>query len=259
MRWLALLAMTAGPAWAADTAPDPAVYTCHVYVTGSDERNRPAAMEQCVRDVLVKLSGHASAADSPDVGRVRPPVEDYFYIDLMSDIPTHDEQGTRDRPYELIGHVDPDAAAALVKTLGLPPWTARRAVLPVNVVVRRGAREMILSSESVPLERQREALLAAADRFGIRVTLPLSQAPESTVAARFPPDRETRLVGTLEWSDMDFGWVAAWTFYAADAADEQWVERGVSFDQAFRSGIGGAAERLSKRQAAIDHVAAPLP
>ena len=52
------------------------------------------------------------------------------------------------------------------------------------------------------------------------------------------------LVGQLVWDDKDLGWATQWRM-AWHGRDYKWQFRGVTFDEAFRRGIGGAAQVLS--------------
>jgi hypothetical protein len=52
------------------------------------------------------------------------------------------------------------------------------------------------------------------------------------------------LVGRLLWSDPALGWIAEWRLATAERA-HRWQVRGVSFDDAFRSGLRGAAQSLA--------------
>lgn len=221
----------------AAAAPDPAVYTCHVAVTGSDARNRAAARDSCVRQVLVKLSGDPAQADDP-----RPvpgaAVQDFAYLDDMTDVRTHDEQGTRDRPFDFVGHVEPVAAEAVLHDRGIAAWTAPRPVLAVRATVTdAGGNRYDLTGDGAKGERQRRALLDGAARFALPVALPA----EGDGTPPAPP----ALVGTLRWSDIDLGWNADWTLRTA-AGESAVSARGVSFDAAFRAGLGHAAGVLAR-------------
>ena len=52
------------------------------------------------------------------------------------------------------------------------------------------------------------------------------------------------LPGRLVWSDADLGWVADWQI-TFEGHTYQWQVRGVSFDEAFRVAMRGAAQVLS--------------
>src|SRR5437762_1290754 len=113
----------------------------------------------------------------------------------MTDIPHHDEQGTRDRPFDLIAHVDPDRLRQALAAAGLRPWLDRP-TLAVSVAIRpRDGANFRITPEDDASERH-QSLLAAADRFGMRVAL--------------GTERATSLDGELVWSEADFGWNATW-------------------------------------------------
>ena len=52
------------------------------------------------------------------------------------------------------------------------------------------------------------------------------------------------LAGRLTWSDADHGWVADWALEEGGTV-HRWSVRGVSFDDAFRTALRGAARILS--------------
>ena len=55
---------------------------------------------------------------------------------------------------------------------------------------------------------------------------------------------DVAMSGTLTWNDTDLGWDADWQM-TADGVPYRWRAHRVSFDNAFRSAIGGAAQILS--------------
>ena len=234
------------------------LYQCTVIVTGTDMRNRPSAMAQCLRRVLAKVSGDPALADDPrleDVAsRAGTLAESFAYFDRMSDIPHHDEQGSRDRPFDLVVEFDPAKADATLAALGSAPWRNRPALVVAVSVKDQDGTDYMLSADGVDGERQREALFAAADRFGMRVILlpkqdlPGRDATGPEIVARAARTvRSTdlaALTGALVWSDADAGWVGTW-HVARGGRESSWSIRGVSFDDAFRNAIGGAAAVLS--------------
>ena len=114
-------------------------------------------------------------------------MEDFVYLDRMTDIPHHDEQGTRDRPFDLIAHLDPDRLRQALAAAGLRLWLDRP-TLAVSVAIRaRDGASFRMTPEDDESERHRQALLAAADRFGMRVA--------------FATKRATSLDGELVWSE----------------------------------------------------------
>jgi hypothetical protein len=235
-RLLLALAVLAGGAAAARAAD---LDSCQVIVSGTGADRRDAALADCLTQALVKLSGDASLADDPSLPALAATagtmVEDFAYFDRMGDIPHHDEQGSRDRPFDFLAHFAPAKLDATLAALGRHPWRGPRPVLALDVRVHdRAGDDFALTADGDDGERLRAALFAAGERFGLRVALP------ATGAAAPPPQGAVALHGTLRWSDADFGWVADWRL-----GDAAWQVRGVSFDAAFRTGIGGAAGRLA--------------
>ena len=106
---------------------------------------------------------------------------------------------------------------------------------------------------------QRDSLLAAADRRGMGIVLPgtaalaksnitgaeLRTAPFAALApVAAEQGGEVVLVGRLVWDDRELGWATQWQMDWRGRT-HRWQIRGVTFDEAFRRGIGGAAQILS--------------
>jgi hypothetical protein len=229
------------PGWSAAAAE---LYEASTIVTGTVAETRSGGLASCLREVLVKVSGNPTLADDPRLaaldGKVADLVEDFAYIDRMSDLPHHDEQGSRDRPFTLIVHFSPPKIDAALARLGEQPWRGERRLL-VRITVRDRSGTYPMTADGDDDERQREALLAAAERYGMRVVLlPAHRAKlaHAGVANTVP------LTGTLAWSDTAFGWVGAWHL-TWRGRDHAWGISGVSFDAAFRDAMQGALAVLS--------------
>lgn len=230
---LCALLLLAGPACAQSD-----LLACRVIVTGSDLRSRPEGLARCVRAVVVKVTGKPGLAEDPRTAAITAHadelVDDFVYLDRMSDLPRHDEQGSRDRPYDLIAHVNAAQLTAALQAAGLRPWLERPA-LTVSIAIRtRDGAAFAMTPDGDDSERHRQSLLAAAEQFGMRVVLPRSA-------------RANRLLlrGAVAWSEGDFGWNAEWQLVRDGDPVGAWTVRGVSFDDAYRAGVGGAAERLA--------------
>src|SRR5438105_12329576 len=111
------------------------LYQAQTIVTGQGEANRIIGFGFCLEDVLIKVSGVQNLAGD---SRLAVPkanasnlVRTFRYHDRMTGISTHDEQGTRDRPYDLIVDFSPEKIDDLLDTLGLKAWLAHRPVLGV--------------------------------------------------------------------------------------------------------------------------------
>ncbi len=236
---LALLLLSGSVACA-----QPVIYRAQSYTTGTDERDRPAALARCVRDVLVQVSGDPALLNDPRVASLEAKAEtlvaDYVYLDRMTDVPHHDEQGSRDRPFDLVVQFDPARIDGALAELGEKPWPAAdRPPLYVRITLTQGADTGPLTADGVFNERQRRALLAAADKFGLHVVLPSGRG-------RPIPFRADAAVlgGTLEWKPEAFGWAGAWHL-AWQGRNHAWSVEGVSYDEAFRNAVRGALQILS--------------
>jgi hypothetical protein len=217
----------------------PALSEATAIVTGTRADTRAEGLAQALRDVLVKRSGNPGLLRDPRVdamtANAADMVEDYLYLDRMSDMPRHDEQGTRDRPYNLIVRFSPAKIDAALAALGDKPWLAERPKLLVRITINDKRGSYPLTADGDNDERHRQALLAAAIRYGMHVVLmPLDRLNETVPDALL-------VTGTLRWSDADSGWVGAWRVGGDQApGPKEWGIAGVSFDDAFRDLVRGA-------------------
>jgi hypothetical protein len=239
------------------------LYRAQAIVTGQGEANRIVGFASCLEDVLIKVSGAQKLAGDRRLAEYKSNAKDlvraFSYHDQMSGTPTRDEQGTRDRPYDLIVDFDEKKIDDLLKVLRLKPWLSHRPILAVLVEMQQGPKKYMVTADADQTAIQRESLLAAAARRGMSVVLPsvaalvksgikaaeLTAMPSSTLASRAAEQGgEVALVGRLVWDDRELGWATQWQ---ADwqGRTHRWRVRGVTFDEAFRRGIGGAAQILS--------------
>jgi uncharacterized protein len=236
------------------------LYRVQTAVTGQGETNRSIGFAACLEDVLIKASGALKLAGDPRLGPYKAKAGDfvkaYDYHDQMSGKPKRDEQGTRDRPYDLIVDFDENKIDGALAALGLKPWPSPRPGLAVLVEMEQGRRQYIVTADAKQSDLQRDSLLAAASKRGMAIALPGAAALEtanigaaelmrtapSTLAAAVTGD--VLLRGHLVWSDEDLGWITQWQIdYRGQP--HRWQFRGVTFDEAFRRGLGGAAQILS--------------
>jgi len=257
---LAILAL-AQPAAAAATVED--LYQAQTIVTGQGEANRMVGFVRCLTDVLVKVSGDPRLIGDrrldPLAGQAAAMVANFSYHDRMSGIPVHDEQGTRDRPYDLTVTFDPAKIDGAVRSLGLSPWGASRPRLVVFVGMRNGAVVTMLTSDGERARDQRDAFIAAAGKRGLPIALPstgalaaagldLAQLEKADMGRLDALARQSggdqALAGRLVWEDRTLGWSAQWRL-SWQAGTQQWRIAGVAFDEAFRNATGGALQILS--------------
>jgi len=239
------------------------LYRAQTAVTGQGEPNRLIGFAACLEDVLIKVSGALQLAGDPRLEPLKSRAADFVtaldYHDQMSGKPKRDEQGTRDRPYDLIVDFDKPKIDELLGTLGLKPWLSHRPPLGIVVAMVPAARSFIVTTDSKQSDLQRDSMRIAASRRGMNIVLPdeasvakanvgdaaLMTVPVETLAPLVAAQgAEAILVGRLAWDDDDLGWVTEWRL-DAEGRSHRWQMRGVTFDGAFRRGIGGAAQVLS--------------
>jgi hypothetical protein len=258
---LALVALACGrpPASAAEGED---LYQAQTAVTGQGEANRILGFALCLTEVLVKVSGDPRLAGEARVAALGRDasslVREFRYHDQMSGTPIRDEQGTRDRPYDLIVSFDHAKIDAALRTLGRAPWAAPRPRLAVFLGVRNRAVAFVLVRDGARGQGQREALADAGARRGLAVALPteaqvaalrlgdadLPRADLSPLdAAAKTMGADLALAGRMEWNEKVLAWDAEWRL-ARDGV-HQWRLRRVTFDELFRDALGGAAQILS--------------
>ena len=145
-----------------------------------------------------------------------------------------------------------------------PPWAARPWLAPrprlfVFLGVRNAKGAFVLSADGDQGFYMRNSFTASSDRIAIPIALPSraaidgAQLKSEAIGATDPATLDAlakasggdqALVGTLVWSDEARGWIAEWRLNAAGRTYD-WQISGVSFDDAFRNALRGAAQVLS--------------
>ena len=239
------------------------LYRATAFVTGEGEAERARGFALCLDEVLVKVSGDPGISRDRVLTRLEAEaagfVAGFDYHDRMSGIPVHDEQGTRERPFDLTVTFDPGKIDAALRRLGRAPWREPRPRLAVLLGVRDATAAYVLAEDGTRGLGQREALAQTASRRGIPVALPRTTLLEAhrltyaTLAAAAPKrldalarvsGGDAALGGTLVWTEARLGWTARWRL-VWDGRERRWQVSGVSFDDAFRNAMDHAAAILS--------------
>ncbi len=256
---IALVLLTTG-AGAADVGD---LYQAQTIVTGQGETNRVRGFALCLEDVLVKVSGDRRLIGDPRLAPLMQQaatlVVGFSYHDQMSGTPLRDEQGTRDRPYDLTVHFDQAKIDTALRGLGVASWTEARPRLAVLVGLRNGKVVTLVSSDGERARDQRDALEAAASKRGLPIALPsastftiagltfeeLPSADYSRLqAGASATGGDLALVGTLVWMEKKLRWSADWRL-AWRGTTYHWRITSVTFDESFRDAMAGAAQILS--------------
>jgi hypothetical protein len=216
-----------------------------------------------LEDVLIKASGAQKLSGDRRLATYKSKAKDFVrafsYRDQFFGKPIRDEQGTRDRPFDLTVEFEEGKIDDILKALSLKPWLSHRPSLAVFVEMDQGAKNYIVTTDGPQSDLQRDALLAAADKRGMDIVLPGTAAlAKSNItgaelrAPSFPAlapvaaelGGEVVLVGRLVWDDRDLGWATQWQIDWRGQT-HRWQIRGLTFDETFRRGIGGVAQILS--------------
>ena len=252
-RKLVLLLLLALPTFSvAEATGADKLYTSQTIVTGTREVTRIPGLRECLKRVLVRVSGDQRLLERPQLeevlGRAGELVRTVSYQDRLAGVPIHDEQGTYDRPHNLICNYDRAEVDRVLDDLGSRPWLEPRPVLAVLLEVQRGGDRYWVNRDGVRDQAMRESFALAADRMAMEVVFPSGENLE--LAGLSSRDVATRagadipLSGTLIWSDSALGWIVTWTL-SDYVKTHRWEAQGVNFDEAFRVGIRGAAQILS--------------
>ncbi|TIW33273.1 MAG: DUF2066 domain-containing protein [Mesorhizobium sp.] len=252
---LIALCLMSGAALAATEA----LYQSQTIVTGTGEVNRKIGFRDCLDKVLVRVSGDQRLPGKPEMAALRDKagdfVESFRYHDRLEGIPVHDEQGTHDRPHDLTCLYKPAVIDKVLAQLGSKPWLGERPTVAVFLMAEQGTRHFALSADDERGEAMRESFINATGPLLMRIAFPpgsmisgmdekalhtTDMATLDELARKAGADQA--LAGSIVWSDKDLGWIADWRL-----ADEtyRWQVRGVSFDEAFRVAMRGAAQVLS--------------
>lgn len=254
---------------AADKAPADIpkadLYRAQTIVTGTGEANRIIGFASCLEDVLIKLSGQLQLAGDKRLDPYKEDaaklVRDFSYRDEKGGKPKNDEQGTRDRSFILTAEFDEAGVNGILAELGVKPWLSHRPVLAAFVELQNGARRFLVAADSKETELQRGALFAAGAKRGMRIVLPdaaelaglgahdhalagIAPAKLAEVAAR--TGGEAVLVARLNWDDRELRWATDWQI-DWQGRPQRWQLTAITFDEAFRQGIGGAAQIVAAR------------
>jgi uncharacterized protein len=214
------------------------LYSSKAIVTGKGEKNRQPGLRDCLDRVLVKVSGDQRLPGLSEAEKLRRRAGDFVasfsYRDRLAGKPIHDEQGTYDRPHDLTCRYDRKVIDDLLGKLGSRPWLGERPVILVTLDVERNGTAFRLTADEPRGVDMRESFANAARPLELKIAFPGGAVPQGAVP----------LGGTLRWSDADLGWVATWRL-PYKGRPQQWVIRGVNFDEAFRVAMRGAIQILS--------------
>ena len=235
---------------------DDALYTGHAHVNKYDAAIARGYGEN-LAEVLVKVSGDPRLLTDSRLDALKADAKSFSIGVKFHDLyggPIHDEQGTRDRPYDMMVTFDKTKIADFLRTLGRTLWTGPRpTVIPVIALKDLRGRSFILATDSVRGIDQREALVPVARTYALGYRLPdmalltkenLTYARLSQATITPQLDRTTGeavLVGVLNASENPPGWKVKWRL-TWQGMVIRWAATTPSFDAAFKVGFAGAEQ-----------------
>ncbi|HVZ21506.1 MAG TPA: DUF2066 domain-containing protein [Vicinamibacterales bacterium] len=252
MRRLLIILLAAGLVMGVRQPPPQTLYQSMYVVSGKAPERRPVGFQEALRRLMVKVSGDRRLATDPVVeamiAHAADYVVDFSYLDLKEGIKLSDEQGSYDRPHYLTVTFDKAKIDAALAELHRKVW-ADRPNLVVYLAVHRDPKPQFVPDTT---DTRDDAMRISLGNASLLYSVPAAFPTPEAVAKYNPADPTTvtaaagelPLIGTLNWSDKDLGWVADWTV-TKDGKPVHWQIRGISFDDAFREGLSGAALFLS--------------
>src|SRR6202166_4314471 len=127
------------------------LYRAQAIVTGQGEANRIIGFASCSEDVLIKVSGAQKLEGDRRLAAYKSNAKDFVrafsYHDQMSGTPTRDEQGTRDRPYDLTVDFDKTKIENYLQPLYIKPWHSHRPILVVFVEMQQGLKSYMVTAD----------------------------------------------------------------------------------------------------------------
>jgi hypothetical protein len=239
------------------------LYRASMIVTGDREETRFPAIAECFAMAMAKASGNRDISQNPKfpqwASRARSFVWSYTYHDRLFGRQIHDEQGTRDRPFDLTVQFDKAMLDEALADMGEKPWPAPRPKLLILVGVKDMVKSYILANGDAQGQDLRDAFEDASARFAFPIVFAGRDALDAdgiTYATLADPNQATLqkiarslgadyvLTGKLVWDSKALGWVGTWRLNLG-AQSAAWTIRGVNYDAAFRDAVGGAAQVVS--------------
>lgn len=167
-------------------ADNDGLYAVTVIVTGRDNlAERSRGVREALPLVLTKVSVDANVAGrATEQGLIDDPesfVVDFDYRDRKEGIQISDEQGTRDRSFELTVRFDPEMVDAVIRELSARPWHGPRPEIGIELTINDWTSRYRLTQVAEKGYGQRMALTDKAKALGLSVRIP--ETEDSTAEA----------------------------------------------------------------------------
>jgi hypothetical protein len=229
------------------------LYSATVIVTGRDNLSeRARGIREALPLVLTKLTVDSELAERAVseglTDGAEALVERFDYVDRKEGIQISDEQGTRERSFELTVSFDRQMIDAIVGKLGGTTWTGERPEIGVVLVVDDGATSYLLTRSSEKGYGQRLALNDRAKALALPVMLPDAVPAGATLEvalAKVGLTSPVRLEGRMTITPAGY-WNTEW-WLKGEGLDERFATADTTFDVAFDEALRHSAKALAKR------------
>lgn len=226
----ALLVAAVIPVAPAAAADD--IYAATVIVTGRDNlAERARGIREALPLVLTKVSLDREAFSLvTEEGPIENPerlVSEYAYRDRKEGIQISDEQGTRDRSFELTVRFHAHKIDALLREAAIAPYHGQRPEIGVALTIEDGMSRYLLTQVSQKGYGQRMAFSDEARTFGLSIRLPRDEGDN--------PDTPVRLDGQMTVTASGY-WETRWRA-AGPGGEERFVLDATTFDAAIREAL----------------------
>ncbi|KJS14984.1 MAG: hypothetical protein VR78_09315 [Hoeflea sp. BRH_c9] len=212
------------------------LYAATVIVTGRDNLSeRERGIREALPKALTRLTADADVAEAArQKGLIDEPgalVTGFDYLDRKEGIQISDEQGTRERSFELAVHFNPARIDEILAKVGAAAWKGQRPLVVFNLQIDNGVNQFTLMRKAESGYGQRLAIDDAAQALALPVALPDDAA---AAAAKVVVSGEMVMTPSGHWD-------TTWHVKAA-GVDEQFAFGETTFDVS----IGGALRRTAK-------------
>ena len=239
-----------GFAW---SAPLSGLYEAEVPVADQSVSNRPAAMAEALRQVVVKVSGRAATAHTPALKDAlknpAPYVQQYSY--------RANEGLGAELPLLMGVTFEKSRVDQLLQATGISQWNTARPLTIVWLAVEQGNQKVLVGAGDRGLVK--ELLARAAQRRGLPLRLPLLDATdqarvqaedvwsdfhEMIIHASQRYEAQALLVGRL--GQVSGGrWQVRWTLYQGGTPSQRWSQTGDKVEPLVAYGIDMGTDTLA--------------
>ena len=234
------------------TAQASDLYFATVIVTGRDNLpERARGLAEALPKVLTRLTADpAIAARATADGlpaQAAQMVTSFDYVDRKAGIQISDEQGTRERSFELTVHFDPARIDAILDSYGTRAWTAERPEIGVALLIDSGNGPYLLTRDSAGGFGQRLTFDDDARALAMPVRLPDTVTADDADSAQAAAARGSpfRLSGRMTLTGDGY-WNTDWHL-TGDATDRTFTYTHTTFDTAIGGALTQSARVLSTR------------